>query len=197
MRFQRSIDVLLTFFAALIAIGLRRLLDEVGTVEIAPYKWPALLVAVFFFLRFLSGAANYLWLEHIKNQPARLSNGLLTLNLGFLTAFGLFALGMCYANAASVFFWRAIYFLIVAICWAGLDWAVRFKFHSPTIGDWRFWPLLNVIHIAFYIWALSLDHHSFPLIGWKWSWVLLVAVGPVILVIDFILQLRQIRRSAV
>lgn len=187
--------MLLIFFTALIAIGLRHLLDVEGTVEIALYKWPALLAAVFFFLRFLSGATNYLWLEHIKNQPARLPNFLLALNLGFLTAFGLFALGMCYANAVSEFFWRAIYFLIVAIIWAGLDWAVRFKVESPTFGDWRFWPLLNVIHIGFYILALFLEHYSFPFKGWKWSWIVLVVVGPVILAIDFILQFRQIGRS--
>jgi hypothetical protein len=70
-RYEPSIRAVTVFFAAVLGFGLKHLLDTdytQKTADIYTYKWLFFLVAVFIFLRFLTGSANHLWLEYQKSE---------------------------------------------------------------------------------------------------------------------------------
>jgi len=125
-RYEPSIRVVTVFFAAVLGFGLKHLLDTVkkDSLEIYTHKWLFFLVAVFIFLRFLTGSANNLWLEHQKykrverrRELAKLLSWLtrddvqVTFSLSWLTFFGLLGVYLCYAGTAREFFWRTVYLL--------------------------------------------------------------------------------------
>lgn len=152
-RYDPSIRVFIVFFAAVLGFGLKNLLDNTKT-----YKWLFFLVATLIFLRFLTAAANNLWLEYLKYErdPQPLD---FFVGVGFfwITVFGCFGAYLCYADGPREFFLRALLLLCVTLVGSVPQWlCAKFKLTTP-IGQWGSWfSLVNGAQLAavvVYWWA--------------------------------------------
>jgi hypothetical protein len=171
-RYLQSITVVTLFFAALLGFGLNHILEaehtEKGSI-IAHHRWEFFFVAVFIFVRFLTGSANHLWLEYVKNPREDPETWfglnqdyiLFTVDLATLTIFGCLGVAMCYSENENTFFIYTASLLGTALFWSVLDWYRR-RHWREEIGNWSPpWIWLNLIQLYAVIWV------------WKPWWVLL------------------------
>jgi hypothetical protein len=195
MRFESALRIALTFYATLVSFGLRHILDISADDPrtIGNYKWYFFFSALFLFSRFLLGAANHLWVEHIwRNRdleheipkPAYFFFGL---DLGFITMFGCFATLLAYLKTANEIFLVAIVFLLVVIGWGFLDQILRDYRKFKSALDWGFWLKINCFHLVFIAvaWALQLQDSLKPA-----AWIILTVASTVSLVWDCAAQLQ-------
>jgi hypothetical protein len=117
-------------------------------------------VAVFIFLRLLTGSANHLWLEYAKYDRGdyRGRDLLFTLDVASLTLFGCFGVAICYSQTADRFFYWTYWFLILAFGWSIYDLVrnmmSRARQRKSEIGTWALmWMGLNVVQLAAVIWV--------------------------------------------
>jgi hypothetical protein len=199
-RYEQSIRVVTAFFAAVIGFGLKHLLDATQGGQISAHKWPFFLVTIFLFLRYLLGSANHLWAEYVTGTPEdkKWPNIRVVKDFAFLVAFGVLAATMCYAPSALQFYLQGIYLVLVAVAWVIIDF-IFYLFALKTINiRWMFWLLLNGTQLIFFVVALYLAHIRVgnpPWTTWSWSLVLLVPATASILLIDLLLQLRQLAQG--
>jgi hypothetical protein len=160
-RYLQSITVVTLFFAALLGFGLNHLLEtehtEKGSI-IADHRWGVFFVAVFIFLRFLTGSANHLWLEYVRDPRVDRSwwfelnqdDVLFTWDLAWLTLFGYFGVAMCYSKNDHTFFWYTAGLLGAAFIWSVLDLYLRHLQWRRDIGGWAHrWIWLNFVQLLF------------------------------------------------
>jgi hypothetical protein len=204
-RYNPSINVFTVFFAAVLGFGLQNLLSlhteranktaEIYGLELLPYKWLFFLVATFIFLRFLTAAANNLWLEYQKYEREYRSRDDVYVGVGFfwITVFGCLGAYLCYANRPSEFFWRAGVLFFVTLWGSGLQWLWSYLGRTRPRGQWGWWfSLMNGLQLAAVV--------GFWRTGVWWDWtvgvrLLFLAVASfLILVIDFYWQLKQVAK---
>jgi hypothetical protein len=173
LRYKQSITVVTLFFAALLGFGLNHILETEHTEPdrsvIAHHRWGFFFVAVFIFLRYLTGSANHLWLEYVKYpRVPRTRFGLnqddilFTWDLAWLTLFGCFGVAMCYSKNENTFFFLTALLLSAALIWSLSDVFFRWLEWRSEIGDWApTWIVLNLFQLSAVIWV------------WKPCWVLL------------------------
>ena len=174
---KESIRVITTFFAAVIGFGLVRILNVN-----AEYRWWLFIVAVFPFVRFLTGAANHLWLEHVKakNPTPRWK---VIRDLVSLMVFGFLAVVICYANSLQDFIVRALVFLTFVIgvnvwyWWEGSGW--------PNM-----WIVLNLSQFLAFAIALLLANSVIPV-----SLSLLILASAGVFIVDLWWQLKHLEEQ--
>jgi hypothetical protein len=227
-RYLESIRVVTTLFAAILGFGLNHILEaehtEPARSVIAHHRWGFFLIALFIFLRFLTGSANHLWLEYVKDprvdRPRFGLNPddiLFTVDLAWLTLFGCLGVAMCYAKNEDTFFLLTSGLLTAALIWSLLDWFFRRRQWRLEIGNWGpTWIVLNLIHLfvvlaawlAGYLGTISLVAKGDGALGLLGYWlttlfmdralgVRLAIVGFVsaaLLAYDFYRQLRQLAK---
>jgi hypothetical protein len=186
-RYLQSITVVTLFFAALLGFGLNHLLEtehtEKGSI-IADHRWGVFFVAVFIFLRFLTGSANHLWLEYVndpRDDRRKMDDVLFTWDLAWLTLLGCLGVAMCYSKEGYTFFIYTASLLLAALIWSILDWYSRRRQWRRGRGDWAHtwrahtWILLNAIQLYFVLCGLLagyLETHT-----WRaHTWILLNAI---------------------
>ena len=148
--YDATIRVTTAFFAALAGIGLKHLLDAHEGDALAPYRVPCFLIAVTLFLRFLTGSANHLWLEHIRHDKR--SPAIFLADFLFLVFFGIVAAFICYAPDLNAFLELCRLLLVASIAWAI---AVKAPPIDPKMADrgaWWGWSVINVAHILVFWW---------------------------------------------
>jgi len=212
-RYLQSITVVTLFFAALLGFGLNHLLEtehtEKGSI-IADHRWGFFFVAVFIFLRFLTGSANHLWLEYVsdpRDDRLKMDDVLFTWDLAWLTLLGCLGVAMCYSKEGYTFFIYTASLLLAALIWSILDWDFRRRQWRWAIGDWApTWILLNAIQLGFVLCGLLAGYLESLGPGLLGSWLTALAmdralglrllivgfVSAVILAIDFYQQLRHL-----
>jgi hypothetical protein len=198
-RYDQSIRVVTTFFAAVLGFGLKHMLDTAKTVNaeaLYTYKWQFFVVTVLIFLRFLTGPANHLWLQYVKFQTYyRYPNFLVATDLLWLTVFACFGVAICYMNTPDGFFWRT--FLLLAAAVASMIWdsALRIFGLRKPVGQWAgFWIALNVVQILILIVLWQVPFGGTIGLGGRLS--LLAAASFVLLAVDFRWQLKQLAEGA-
>jgi hypothetical protein len=188
-----SISVFTVFFAAVLGFGLNHLL-ELDTQKGGPYKWLFFLVATFIFLRFLTAAANNLWLEYLKYERVYQSQDNFYVGAGFfwITVFGCLGAYLCYADAPTEFFRRACLLLFATLLGSGLQWLFSKRKWSDPRGEWGSWfSLVNFVQLAAVV-----VYWSTGVLGLTWGIRLsfLAGASAVILVFDFYWQLKQVAK---
>jgi len=208
-RYEPSIRVVTVFFAAVLGFGLKHLLDTLkkDAPEIYTYKWLFFLVAIFIFLRFLTGSANHLWLEYQKYKRVERRRELpkflswltpdvqVTFSLSWLTLFGLLGVYLCYAGTAREFFLRASILLLATFLGSVFQVLWSWFKLSSSIGQWGyFWVGANGIQLAV-VWVFM--QGWLPWVSGTWGRRLLAVaiVSALILFIDFIWQLKQLAKK--
>jgi hypothetical protein len=210
-RYEQSIRVITAFFAVLLGLGLKNLLDpKAFGPENA--RWPCFLMSVFLFLRFLLGSNNHLWLEfiHPDNRKVHCTkvdgtkvNGFkvcrfqILKDFFFLIIFGLLGMGICYSTTVDKFLDGNLWLTGIALGWVFINFLVG----RGKRGKWGFWLEVNlaqffsvlVVH-CFVIprhWGTIPCWLSFVLPGaaWDWSLFILVLVYVVIFTWDVSRQL--------
>jgi hypothetical protein len=187
-RFEKTIQAAVAFYAALTGFGLKLILDaESSSDYLALNKWPFFIVAMLLFVRVLTGAANHLWVEYVEGHPKyvggeqqtppHVTNRLLIKDVAFLTIYGLFAELMCYATTPQAFFRLGMYFLLAATAWSALHLISRYKYNITTVGDWRFWVLLDLLMAGAFGLAWAIWGNSLRIIGWNSSLTMLVTIS--------------------
>jgi hypothetical protein len=184
-RYDPSIRAFTVFFAAVLGFGLKNLLDQ--------GRWLFFLVATFIFLRFLTAAANNLWLEHLKyERDPQPQDFLVVVGFFWITVFGCFGAYLCYADAPTEFFRRACALLSVTLVGSGLQWLWFLCGRSNPIGHWGGWfSLVNFVQLAAVV-----VYWSTGVLGLTWGIRLsfLAVASAVILGFDFYWQLKQVAK---
>jgi len=103
-RYESSIRIITAFFAALVGLAVRYVIDGNNPLS-ADLRWPCFLLSVFLFLRFLLGSANHLWYEYTKNEPAQVCRYSVGKDFGFLISFGCMAVAITFAKTLKEFLW--------------------------------------------------------------------------------------------
>jgi hypothetical protein len=199
-RYTESIRVFTVFFAAVLGFGLKRLLDQ-GPPS---YKWLFFLVATFIFLRFLTSAANHLWLEYQRDDRdyGFLDDLFVMVLFSWLTVFGVLGAYLCYADKPPQFFWRATILLIAAFAasviqvgWFGGTWIWK-KIkqggqRERQTGQWVWgWFVGNTFQLACVVVLMK------GCFGGTWGarLVFLAIISAFVLICDFYWQLSQLTR---
>lgn len=185
--YEQSIRVVTTFFAALLGLGLKNLLDP-KTFGPENARWPCFLMSVFLFLRFLLGSNNHLWFEFVKPDPdpkaPRLAlRGRIVNDFIFLIVFGLIGVAICYSrNVHEFLMWNLGLtgggFLWVMI-YAGLKKILKWK----SQGNWSHWVWVNIIQLASVLAIMSCP------LAYNWSLYALAGIYFLIFGWDFWRQL--------
>jgi hypothetical protein len=116
MRYDGTIRVVIAFCAALIGFGLKQLLDLKTGHPLFDYRLVCFIIAVLLYLRFLTGSASHLWLEHVHaNGPSAV---LFFADIAALVTFGILASLISYAEDVYWFLGYGIVLLGTAILWA-------------------------------------------------------------------------------
>lgn len=212
-RYEQSIRVITTFFAALLGLGLKNLLDP-EAFNPANARWPCFLMSVFLFLRFLLGSNNHLWFEFVRpdldrskglNEPPYVppSRGRVINDFIFLVVLGLLGVAICYSTSLDEFLDGNLLLTGVGLAWVVGYWIVgRMKEKSIQEGDWNYWGPLNLVQFA----SVLVIHCLVPSTGlgtvpgcvarvlpgpaWDWSLLILFIVYLGVFVWDFVMQLR-------
>ena len=142
--FEPTIRAVTAFFAALIGFDLKHLLDLQPPHPLAPHTVPCFLIAIFLFLRFITGSANHLYVEHVKAQTK--SFLLFGIDIAFIVIFGIVASFISYARNLTWFFGLSAAFLFSAIIWGFVNNAISSRIHHPDRGNWRAWRYINLVH---------------------------------------------------
>jgi len=191
-RYEQSIRVITTFFAALLGLGLKNLLDpKFGPENV---RWLCFLMSVFLFLRFLLGSNNHLWFEFVKpdlkpDEPRMAPRGRILNDFVFLIVFGLIGVAICYSSNVEEFLKRNLILTGVAFLWV-IVYAVLGR--SPkwqSEGDWSHWRWVNIIQFLSVLAILCCP------LACTWSLYALAGIYFVIFVWDFWRQLDNLERN--
>jgi hypothetical protein len=191
-RYEQSIRVITTFFAALLGLGLKNLLDPKFSPENA--RVPCFVMSVFLFLRFLLGSNNHLWFEFVKpdltpSEPHIAFRGRILNDFAFLIVFGLIGVAICYSSNVDEFLKRNLVLTAVGFLWvfvyAGLGRSPKWQ----SKGDWSHWRWVNVIQF------LSVAAIMFCPLAYSWSLYALAGIYFVVLGWDFWRQLDNLERN--
>lgn len=150
MRYEATIRVVTAFFAALIGFGLKQLLDVryKPDMELAAYWLPCFITAVSLFLRFITGSANHLWLEYVKNDPSLKWS--FSIDILFLVILGIIAPLICYSDSLSQFLYLSALLSLAAFAWGLI--APRVEKRKEE-GDWRNWLLIDILQGGYFVFA--------------------------------------------
>ena len=134
-----SVGVVTALFAALTGFGLQHLLART---DVDAFERPlSFLVAILLFLRFLTGSANHLWYEHVRESiidpNKEFGRKEFALDLGFLTVFGCLAAFMCHASIPVCFFGFAFVLVGAAVAFQSFraESGTRLRDVSPGRGE--------------------------------------------------------------
>jgi hypothetical protein len=216
-RYEQSIRVITTFFAALLGFGLKKLLDAEGF-DPPNAQWPCFLMSVFLFLRFLLGTNNHMWVEFVcpdrGTESTFSADRKQVLNdFLFLVAFALIGIAICYSTTLDKFL--KLNLLLTGL---GLGWVIVYAvigfvrsklFRRPgraSKGDWSHWGLVNLAQLSsiLVVHCLIIPRHwgtipwwpsFFPGSAWDWSLSILVVVYVLIFAWDFLKQLEILEQA--
>jgi hypothetical protein len=194
---DQSVRVVTTLFALLIGLGLKHLLEEGDLLQ--DDKPAAFFLALFLFLRYLTGSANHLWHTYSNaNIPAGKQKVWLLFDLGSLSLFGILAIRIAYADqSVEVFLFWNLAFLLFGMLWSLVS-LVRSQ-------DWLFWLVINsgqFLAVGIFYALIKEDGPSIPHIPcstwmseelrlcWSAEMAILVLLYACILVVDFWWQLK-------
>jgi hypothetical protein len=146
-RYEQSIRVITTFFAALLGLGLKNLLDP-KAFNPANARWPCFLMSVFLFLRFLLGSNNHLWFEFVRpdldrsrrsDEPPYVPppRGRVINDFVFLIVFGLFGVAICYSTTLDEFLDGNLLLTGVGFGWVVVYWIVGWIKEKSIQGEWN------------------------------------------------------------
>lgn len=193
--YEPTIRAVTTFFAALIGFGLKHLLDLESTHPLASPGAPCFFIAIFLFLRFITGAANHLWIEHVKADADKESSALFCMDIATLVTFGIFASFISYAENLTWFFGLSALYLLIAILWEALRFAISCAIGHDDRGDWRIWSFcINPIQGLIFAVAWWFALHNCARVG-EMLWPI-VGFGIVAFLVDFACQLVQIKKTS-
>ena len=148
-RYEQTTRVVTAFYAVLLGFGLKHLLDNDGLQD---DRWLYLILASLFFLRFLLGSANHLWIEYVRPDPVQISEKTLLFDVFLLMAFGVIGLIICYQSDSIGFLtWNAV---LGVLALAG---ATVYAVRGARAGrPWSFWLWINLAQTASALGALAL-----------------------------------------
>src|SRR5262245_31212461 len=105
-RYEQSVRVVTAFYAVLLGFGLKNLVDGNSLKSHGESHWLLLILASLFFLRFLLGSANHLWIKYVSQDPQSISALGFLWDIIMLIVFGVIGLSICYADSVPTFLWR-------------------------------------------------------------------------------------------
>lgn len=200
--YEPTVRVLTVFFSALLGMGLKHLLGEgAQTDAFGEDRWPAFILALLLFLRFLIGTANHMTLEFSEKGLNGSSKWFLVRHASALVLFGVLALNICYSNFLGDFLVATMWFCGAAAAFNGFDYLLERRRVFKPEGDWLpEWFVQNGIQIESAIIAWYLHRHSYfespiPVLGYKTSLALLILVFTAICVWDFSHQLKVVEKA--
>lgn len=145
MRYDGIIRAVTAFFAALIGFGLKHLLDLETIHPLFDYRRVCFVIAILLYLRFLTGSASHLWLEHVYAKGP--SAGLFVTDIVFLITFGIIASLMSYAEDIYWFLGYGTFLLSLAFLWGIVTAVLQQCMKITAKARWGcVWAPLNIIH---------------------------------------------------
>ena len=220
-RYEQSIRVMTTFFAALLTLGLKKILDGPPLV-FGIDTWPCFFLSVFIFLRFLLGSSNHMWVEFVnvdRDSPALPTTGVphparIISDFVFLLALGLIGFAMCSAADLRTFFNLNIALLGMALCWSVFYRLIAYgktPFSTKPLEEkttWNFWlyinalQLLAVLSIKFSAFGNSFGRvppwlwpDQYLGVPWRTPMVILVAVYFALFILDVYEQMKVLKSA--
>jgi hypothetical protein len=141
-RYESAIRVITSFFAVLLGLGLKKLIEPDPAFGSETLRWASAFLSVLLFLRFLLGSSNHMWRDYVfvdTNQPLEPGENpdlrrRMIHDFLFLLVFGLLGVIICYADTPSSFLVWNLVLTLLALSWA----LVR----KPD-GEWGYWVKIN------------------------------------------------------
>lgn len=189
---EPTIRVVTAFFAALTGFGLKHILDLKAGESLHEYQVPCFLIATLLFLRFLTGSANHLWVEHV--QPADSKDLFFALDIIFLLIFGIFASFISYSSDVAEFLRLSGILLLVSIVWSVVSAVIARCVDSNSVGRWWPWLIMN----SFGLLVFSVASCYAPEANGQSDYIIqmwgVFGVSAFLFLADFNLQLENIRK---
>lgn len=183
------VRVVTAFFAALIGFGLKHLLDLETDHPLFEYRLVCFIIAVLLFLRFLSGSASHLWLEHIHTDGR--SVNLFLADIAFLVIFGILASQISYAQDVRWILEFSIILVGTAIVWAIVVSILHKLANTISVAPWGYlWVPLNIVHCLVFaaaLWYVSTEPSASGIQNMLWG---VAAFGLIAVGIDLYWQIR-------
>jgi hypothetical protein len=191
-RYEQSVRVITAFYAVLLGFGLKNLLD--GKL-VGEWHWVLLIIASLFFLRFLTGSVNHLWVKYVSPAaPSPICAAWFPFDVGLLMLFGVIGLVICYADTLDTFLWWNFGLGVLATAGAAVYWA-RDEAESPGQSWGVFWAPINAAQAGLTLLFLCLhqalamsSQGSPPFVGFVLWGLAVVYFGALLL--DLYFQLR-------
>jgi hypothetical protein len=185
-RYEATIRAVTAFFAALIGFGLKQLLDVryKPDMELSVYWLPCFITAVLLFLRFITGSANHLWMEYVKNDPALKWS--FAIDILFLAIFGVIAPLICYSDSLAQFLYLSAGLSLAALAWGLIGPRIE---NRSEQGDWQVWLWIDGFQGAVFVfaWLLGPSLVAFNALTYNFIiWVVCITSGAA-LYADFLL----------
>ena len=195
--YEPSVRVLMVFFSALLAIGLKHLLGEGAAPDgLGPDRWPSFILALILFLRFLTGTANHLALEFSEKTTNGNVSWFLVRHAFSVCLFGVLALLICYSDSLDDFFRGIIYFSLWALISNILDMTNCFgRSRGAWVPQWLYQNLTQLAVAGFFLFFHSKHWWEYPLpfLGLKISLLIVIFIFVGIGLWDFSHQLKVVK----